>query len=188
MVRLSSNLLRLPILRFAAAFSIFARTFQTYRSRLSLSSSILFLLPRPLQHAVGGMSSLAADRLSGRINSCSQGSRCAKYQTPTGDNAPEPLGLTGELLLGYAMACSLWDSLQGYWGLLPHPTQRTSITTRFPLPSWGRPFGHREAFTSHLQLSKSSTGHPSLQAASVCCPVRLCATSQPYQPAARNAS
>ena len=36
-------------------------------------------------------------------------------------------------------------SLQGFQGLLPHLTQRTSITTCFPLPSTGRPIGHREA-------------------------------------------
>ena len=29
-------------------------------------------------------------------------------------------------------------------GVLPHLTQRTSLTS-FPLPSWGRPQGHREA-------------------------------------------
>ena len=31
-------------------------------------------------------------------------------------NVPEPLGFAGDKLLGLAMACSLWDSLQGFRG------------------------------------------------------------------------
>lgn len=55
----------------------------------------------------------------------------------------EPLGLTGrKSFLGLAMACSLRDSLQGLRACISlHLTLRTS----FPLPSSGRPNGHREA-------------------------------------------
>jgi len=55
---------------------------------------------------------------------------------------PEPLGLARDQLSGHAMACSLRDSLQGLRDLaFLHLTRRTS----FPLPSSGRPHGHREA-------------------------------------------
>jgi hypothetical protein len=55
---------------------------------------------------------------------------------------PEPLGLARDQLSGLAMACSLRDSLQGFRDLaFLHLTLRTS----FPLPSTGRPHGHREA-------------------------------------------
>ena len=70
--------------------------------------------------------------------------------------APEPLVAHRSFLLGLAIACSLWDSLQRFRGLPPHLIQRTSITTCFPLPSLGRPSGHREALPLLCNFSRVS--------------------------------
>jgi hypothetical protein len=65
--------------------------------------------------------------------------------------------------------CSLRDSLQGLDELtLPiRPTNRlpTSHNSSLAALKRGRPNGHREAPLLHLQLFKSSTGHPSKQIA-----------------------
>ncbi len=61
-----------------------------------------------------------------------QGRRTAQNIKHRPDKSPEPLGPTGEYLLGHAMACSLRDSLQGLQGHLPHLTQRTSSITLLP--------------------------------------------------------
>jgi hypothetical protein len=52
---------------------------------------------------------------------------------------PEPLGLTGDELLGHAMVLfSLGIPYRGSGALAsPDPTNQ--------LPTWGRPHGHREA-------------------------------------------
>jgi hypothetical protein len=60
--------------------------------------------------------------------------RAAQISKSNQRTAPEPVWLTGDVLLGPAMACSLRVSLQGFRGKLPHLTQRTS----FPLPSTGQ--------------------------------------------------
>jgi hypothetical protein len=93
-------------------------------------------------------------------------------------NAHEPLAAHRSFLLGFAIACSLRESLQGYQGLLPHLTQRTSITTCFPLPSTGQAHRPPGGSTSNLQLCKSSIRYPCMQATHHSCRCRLVATVQ----------
>ena len=78
----------------------------------------------------------------------------------------EPIGLAGDQLPGHAMACSLWDSLQGFNGAhraqlvrpyepASHFPNRSKITD---LRS-GRPHGHREApllTTSFVRVAQAT--------------------------------
>jgi len=121
---------------------------------------------RPLKLVVGGRSSLAKST-GWQWKIPLKQRRTAQNIKDDRRNSSEPLGLTGDNLLGLAMACSLRDSQQGFRGLQPHLTQRTS----YPLPSSGRPFGHREAPLLIKQLPKSNTAALCLQTASVV-PVR----------------
>jgi hypothetical protein len=156
----SSNLLRTSI----SAFFRIRRCFCANLLNLSnfhLSVKLYYFLRlRPHKLVVGGCSSIA-------ITSCrkrkfrSETSHCAQNLSKNGQQSSlEPLGLTGDNLLGRAMACSLRDSQQGLKGYASlHLAQQTC----FPLPSSGRPHGHREAPLLNLQLPKSSTRHPLLQ-------------------------
>ena len=156
---LSSNLLRLPVPRSIASFGVFARTFQTYQ-KSALRSNPARTTP------------VQKPRTAQNIK-----------QQPA-QTAPEPLRLTEvspitqEVLLGIAIACSLRESLQGYQGLLPHLTQRTSITTCFPLPSMGQAHRPPGGSITNLQLFKSSTHHSRMQAAHNYYRCRLVATHQ----------
>jgi hypothetical protein len=47
----------------------------------------------------------------------------------------------------------------GVQGLLPHLTQRTSLIS-FPLPSWGRPQGHREALLLTCNFQRVAHANP----------------------------
>src|SRR5208283_2683117 len=110
---------------------------------VNLPLSSLFPHPRPPKPVVGGYSSnanLVWPTEEPPVRRIAQRKLSKSDQT----KSPEPLGLAGVRLLGHAMACSLRDSLQGLRGCTTThvtPTQRTS----FPLPSTGRPNGHREA-------------------------------------------
>ena len=71
---------------------------------------------------------------------------------------PEPIGLTGDKLLGHAMACSLRDSLQGLGApASPDPTNQ------LPNSHKGQATRPPGGSTAPLQLSKSSIRHPLLQ-------------------------
>ena len=72
----------------------------------------LFLYLRPFKLIVCGRSSQVTPDWPWNGKFHSKASRCAKYQTSTGKNSPEPLRLTGNKSLGPAMACSLRVSLQ----------------------------------------------------------------------------
>jgi hypothetical protein len=82
--------------------------------------------------------------------------RAAQISKSDQRKAPEPVWLTGDNLLGPAMACSLRVSLQGFRGELPHLTQRTS----FPLPSTGQairpPGGSTANFCNFPRVSETT--------------------------------
>ena len=150
---LSSNLLRLP----SDAFNCVLRRFCANLSKIS---------------------KIAPPVKSGRGNSPSKVRTAQNIKHHPAQNAPEPLAAHRSFLLGFAMTCSLRESLQGYQGLLPQLTQRTSITTCFPLPSTGQAHRPPGGSTSNLQLSESSTRHPRLQATHHYRRCRLVATHQ----------
>ena len=107
------------------------------------------------------------DRL-GRVRGSTQKRRTAQNIKDDRQTLPEPLGLTGDNLLGRAMACSLWDSLQRLRGYSPHLIQRTSSITWLPNSLSGQATWPPGGCTSALpQLSKSSTNTLRLQAAPV---------------------
>ena len=61
------------------------------------------------------------------------------------------------------MACSGLSSVgfpTEFQGLLPHLTQRTSITTASHFPLRGRPFGHREASLLICNFSRVAQATP----------------------------
>ena len=96
-------------------------------------------------------------------------SRSAKYQRSTGKTSPEPLGLTGDQLLGRAMACSLRDSQQGFRGAFPPPHDGFLPTSpdpanQLPTSHIGQATWPPGGSTAHLQPLKSSIGYPAMQA------------------------
>jgi hypothetical protein len=121
----------------------------------------LSLSQKPHKHAVGGCSSDAkVDRPVRRIP-CLKASRSAKYQRSTGANRARAAKAHRRLTPGSCNGLfSPGNSLQGFRGLLPHPTQRTSITTSFPLPTTGQAQWPPGGLTCHLQLFKSSIRDP----------------------------
>ena len=61
----------------------------------------------------------------------------------------EPLGLAGDQLPGHAMACSLWDSLQGFNGAKMHHVRPYEPASHFPhIGQATRPPG---GSTAHIQ-------------------------------------
>jgi hypothetical protein len=133
--RLSSNLLRLLTSRLTAVVSVFARTFQTYRRSEPLSSPHFHFAEAAPTRCWRCL--LACEFYVGSTGTELLFSSVAQRKISNIDPT-EPLVAHRSFLLGHAMACSLRDSLQGLQGLLPHLTQRTSITTSFPLPSTGQ--------------------------------------------------
>ena len=89
----------------SAASGVFARTFQSYQNH-GAGSRKDFLRTKINNF---GSESIASGRSPGSTT-CS---RCAKFSMSGQQKMPEPLGLAGDQLPGHAMACSLWDSLQG---------------------------------------------------------------------------
>ena len=72
--------------------------------------------PRPLKLVVGGSFPSCEIRPAERRDVPFRGVAQRKISKSDQKNAPEPLRLAGDELLGRAMACSLWDSLQGFRG------------------------------------------------------------------------
>ena len=122
-------------LRMLSRLTVFARTFQDYRTYRIRSRSISTVRNLFCNYLQSLCSSIPTPLYS---------SRQASFQpSETGDHAaqiskhhpahkaPESLGLAREILPGLAMACSLWDSLQGSRGTPQrfHPTLRTSFLT-----------------------------------------------------------
>jgi hypothetical protein len=115
-----------------------------------------FSSPKAVQLTVGGLSSLANSDLPDTEKFPLKSLALRKISNIDQQTTPEPLVAHRSFLLGLAIACSLWDSLQRFRGLPPHLIQRTSITTCFPLPSLGRPSGHREALPLLCNFSRVS--------------------------------
>jgi hypothetical protein len=153
---LSSNLLRLPETRSHTPSVIFARTFQRYQKSALRSNPVR---ATPAQKS-------AQRKIS---NSNRRKTRLSR------------LRLTGV----YSWVCNSLFCLSsegiptgGYQGRLPRLTQRTSITTCFPLPTTGQAHRPPGGSTSNLQLSKSSTHYPCMQATHQTCRCRFIATVQ----------
>jgi hypothetical protein len=78
----------------------------------------------------------------------------------------EPLGLAGDQLPGHAMACSLWDSLQGFNGAhRMHFVRPYEPASHFPPKqiSTGQATRPPGGSTAQVQLHKSSTTRPEMQ-------------------------
>ncbi len=111
-----------------------------------------------------GRFSCLFDRRERQIVPCRRRSHCAKFQTTTSDKAPRafrahernfPLGSCNGFVL-----CGI-----PYRGWMSSSASYPPYEPASHFPTRGRPKGHREAPLLHLQLSKSSTGHPSMQIA-----------------------
>jgi hypothetical protein len=72
--------------------------------------------PRPLKLDVGGRFLGCDLRPAGKGAIPFRNVAQRKISKSDQQNAPEPMGLAGAELPGLAMACSLWDSLQGFRG------------------------------------------------------------------------
>jgi hypothetical protein len=68
-------------------------------------------------------------------------------------------------LLGLAIACSLWDSLQGLQGLAASPDPTNQHHNLLPTSLFGQAVWPPGGFTALVQLFKSSTDRSRLQAA-----------------------
>jgi hypothetical protein len=151
--RLSSNLLRSPASRCTASTGVFARTFQTYRTSSFMSSLI---------------SSYTRGRSNSPLTVCSSRVKpiCLSGKTPV-QKRRAALNIN-ERPANHARAAEArrrfppgsCNSLfsegfpTGVQGHLPHLTQRTSITTCFPLPSTGQANRPPGGSTSHSATFK----------------------------------
>jgi len=143
--KVSSNLLRAPKTASDCDYRRFCANFLNL-SNFLLYVNLIFVLilyiPKPSKLVVGGrsrnaVSSKRSARKPVRISYFAQ-----RKISNSDQQLPEPLGLARDQLSGHAMACSLRDSLQG---LRDRAFLHLTLRTSFPLPSSGRPHGHREA-------------------------------------------
>jgi hypothetical protein len=85
--------------------------------KLSSHCQALFTFAsRPLKLTVGGMFLACESQPACRMNVPLRGVALRKISKSDQQTTLEPLGLTGDTLLGLAMACSLMVSLQGFRG------------------------------------------------------------------------
>ena len=103
-----------------------------------------FLCWRPLKLVVGGRSPRANFDRPRRENPI-QNVALRKISKSDQQTAPEPLGLTGDKSSWVLQCLVLCGVPYSGSGATASPDPTNSITTCFPLPSSGRPIGHREA-------------------------------------------
>jgi hypothetical protein len=159
--KVSSNLLRSPILCVLPHPPAFLRE---PSKAIGLSTSCQaqsILAPRPLNHDVGGLFLSGGFRPAGKKKSRSEASHSAKYQRATSKKRPSRLG-SRELnsrVLQWLVLCGIPYRGSGMRRLRisPDPTNQlpTSLIGQAKRPPGGS--------TAHLQLPKSSTRHSQLQ-------------------------
>jgi len=163
--RLSSNLLRLARFLLCCSYRHFCANLlnlSKFRCRVKLR----FRGNQELSctSTAGRFSCLIRSTLAAEFP-CRRRSHCAKFSNNDQRlNRPAHSARTRGLASWVMQwGCSLRDSLQGLGMRLTQP--RPTLRTGFPLPTRGRPHGHREAPLLHLQLFKSSTRHSYVQLA-----------------------
>jgi len=142
----------LLVFRLIMFASIFARTFRSYRTSLFVSSRIRVNFP--------------GSRLTHKWARTAQNSQRtpAIMLAPLGRAKGFPFRVMQSMVL-FGLSSAGFPT--GGSGSRPNAftcTQRTS----FPLPSTGRPYGHREAPLLLMQLFESNTRYSGLQAATDC--------------------
>jgi hypothetical protein len=124
-----------------------------------------FSSPKAVQLTVGGLSSLANSDLPDTEKFPLKSLALRKISNIDQQTTPEPLVAHRSFLLGLAIACSLWDSLQGFQGLAASPDPTNQHHNVLPTSLLGQAVRPPGGFTAHLQLFKSSTRFSHLQAA-----------------------